>query len=292
MRHALAAFAVVLSTLLVPIGITATWLSLRVDNTAAYVDTVEPLAADPELRNALAEEVAAAAVATLEGNVPLGLLPGGVDDIVRASTKDIVQSDGFPEFWRQANADAHREFLAIVHEREEDVVADGYVVLDLRPLLDDVLADFAAEFGIPASMVPSAPLPVPVVAESRLEQARGGYQLLDALALWIPVLWAALIALALVVAPGLRSRMRTGAAGALGVAIGGVLVVLATSPTTDALVDQVDPAKQDLTRLVVEVVVDSLDDTALTAVVGGLVVAVALLAGSLLPRRRSRVGHP
>ena len=173
MRYALAAFAVVLSTLLVPIGITATWLSLRVDNTKAYVDTVEPLAEEPELRDALAKEVADAAIATLEGNVPLGLLPDSVDTIVQRSTKDIVESDSFPEFWREANADAHKEFLAIVHERKEDVVADGYVIVDLRPLLDDVLTDFAAEFGIPANLLPSTPLPLPVVRESRLERPAG-----------------------------------------------------------------------------------------------------------------------
>ena len=175
MRHALAAFAVVLSTLLVPIGITATWLSLRVDNTAGYVDTVEPLAADPELRNALAKEVAAAAVATLEGNVPLGLLPGG-DRRHRAGVDEGHRPERrLPGVLATANANAHREFLAIVHEREEDVVADGYVVLDMRPLLDDVLADFAAEFGMPASMAAVGPAPGPVVAESSLEQARGGY---------------------------------------------------------------------------------------------------------------------
>ncbi len=202
MRSALAAFAVVLSTLLVPIGITATWLSLRVDNTEAYVDTVAPLAEEPELREALAKEVADTAIATLESNVPLGLLPGGVDTVVRRSTEDVIESDSFPEFWRQANADAHKEFLAIAHDRDDNVVADGYVIVDLQPLLDDVLTDFAAEFGIPANLVPSTPLPLPVVRESRLEQARGAYQVLDALAWWVPLLWAGLVALAVLVAPG------------------------------------------------------------------------------------------
>lgn len=291
MRYALAAFAVVLSTLLVPIGITATWLSLRVDSTEAYVDTVEPLAEDPELRDALAKEVADAAIDTLEGNVPIGLLPDAVDDLVRASTKDVVESDNFPEFWRKANADAHQEFLAIVHERNGNVVADGYVIVDLRPLLDDVLADFAAEYGIPANLLKSAPLPLPVVRESELEKARGAYQVLDGLALWVPLLWAGLVALAVLAAPGLRGRMRVGAACAVGVAIGGALVMLLTSPVADAVVDQVEGEKQDLARLVVEVVVGSLDNYAWTGVIVGLVVGGVLLVGSLVPGRRVPAGH-
>ncbi len=292
MRIAVAAFAVVLATLLVPIGITATWLSLRVDTTEAYVDTVAPLAEEPELRATLAKEVADAAIATLESNVPLGLLPDGIDTVVRRSTEDVIGSDGFPEFWRQANADAHQEFLAIVHDRDDNVVADGYIIVDLQPLLDDVLTDFAAEFGIPANLVPSVPLPLPVLRESRLEEARGAYQVLDALAWWVPLLWAGLVALAVLVAPGIRGRLRAGTASAVGVAVGGVLVLLLTSPATDAVVDQVEPQKQDLARLVIEVVVDSLDDTALTAVIVGVVVGGVLFVGSLVTGRRTPAGHP
>lgn len=292
MRHAVAALAVLLSTLLVPLGITSTWLSLRVNDTEAYLDAVEPLAVDEQLRSALAVEVAEAAIATIDSAVPLGLMPDAVDDLVRSTTEDVVESDAFPAFWRQANADAHREFLAIVAERDEDVVADGFVVIDLGPLLDAVLADFAAEYGIPAELLPSVPLPLPVVAEARLEQARGAYRVLDGAALWVPLLWAALVAVAVATAPGLRGRIRTGAACAIGVGLGGALVLLLVPPTVDALAGQVEPAKQELTRLLLEVILDSLDRSAVAAAVGGPAVGVGLLAASLLPARRSRAGHP
>lgn len=288
MRLGLATLAVVLATVLVPLGITSTWLSLRVDSTEAYVDTVAPLANDPELRAALADEVADAAVAAITGNVPAALLPDSLDAGARAATQRVVENDGFPEFWRKANADAHEEFLAIVHERDKDVVADGYVFIDVGPLLDDVLADFVAELGLGDTIdLPPQTLLVPVVPESRLEQARGAYQALDFLAFWVPLGWAALVAFALVVARGLQGRLRTGAAAAFGVAIGGGLVLLVTSPVTDAVVDQVDREKQDLARLVVEVVVDSLDGYALTASIVGLVVGAVLMVGSFLtPRSR------
>ncbi len=286
MRLGLAALAVVLATVLVPLGITSTWLSLRVDSTEAYVDTVAPLADDPELRDALADEVAGAAVAALTGNVPAALLPDSLDTAVRAATQRVVDNDGFPEFWRKANADAHREFLAIVHDRDKGVVADGYVFIDVGPLLDDVLADFVAELPGGSNIdLPPQSLLVPVVPESRLEQARGAYQALDFLAVWVPLGWAALVAFAVIVAHGVRGRLRTGAACAIGVAIGGALVLLLTQPVTDAVVEQVDAGKQDLARLVVEVVVSSLDSSALTAVIGGLVIGAGLLVGSFLPGR-------
>ncbi len=286
-RLGLAAFAIVLSTVLVPLGITANWLSLRVDNTKAYVDTVAPLADDDELRERLADEVASAAIAKLEV-VPFGL-PDALDTMVKASTRAVVDNPDFPEFWRDANADFHREFLKIVHHRDKGVVADGWVYIDVGPLLDQVLADAAEQWHIPPALIPpSAPLPVPVVRESQLEKARGAYQVLDGLALWVPLAWAALVALAVLVSPGWRGRLRAAAAAALGVAVGGVLVMLLTSPVTDAVVDQADAANQDLVRLVLDVVAGTLQDTALTAAIGGLVIGLALLGGSLLPGRSGR----
>ncbi len=287
MRHVVAAFAVVLSTLLVPIGITATWLSLQVDSTEGYVDTVTPLADEPELRDALAKEVSAAATSAIADIVPGA---GAFRDVIRVSTREVVENDAFPEFWRSANAKAHREFLAIVHERDEDVVADGWVYIDIGPLLDEVLDDLVEVLPVRVEL-PSTPVLVPLVRESDLERGRGAYLALDFMALWAPLLWIALVALAVVATPGLRGRLRAGVACAVGAALGGLLVILLSGPTTDAIVEQVEPEKQDLVRLVVEVVASSLDDTASAVIIGGIVVGAILLVGSLWPRR-APAAHP
>ena len=295
MRHAIAAFAVVLSTLVVPIAVTATWLSLRVDDTDAYVDAVAPLADEPQLRAALSRELAQAASASVAERVPGA---GAFDGMIRRMTQDVVANDAFPEFWREANAKAHREFLAIVHERDADVVADGWVYLDIGPLLDEVLADLVGVLPV-AVELPSRPVLVPVVPESELERGRGAYQVLDFLAVWAPLLWLALVALAVLVAPGVRGRLRTAALCAFGAALGGALALLLEAPVTDLAVDQAEPENQDLVRLVVEVVTASLGDTALAVVVAGLVVGSGLLVASLLPglpglhgRADRRTAHP
>lgn len=286
-RNALAAFAVILATLLVPLGIGATWLSLRVDHTQAYVDTVAPLADNAELRSRLADEVASAAVSTLQSNVPVGL-PSALDTMVQASTTTVIESDDFPRFWRQANADTHREFLAIVHDEKGHVDSSGWVVVDLRPLLDSVLKDVVKNIPGAAAIIdalPKAPLPLPVIRESDLEKGRGLYQLLDALSLWLPLLWTGLVLVAVLAAHGWRGRLRAVAAAALGLAIGGVVVLLGIGPVTDLIVGQVESGKRDLARLVIGVVLDTLHDEARTVVVAGGLIGVLLLALSLLPGR-------
>jgi hypothetical protein len=290
-RTALAAFTIVLASLLVPVAVSAGWLALRVDETEAYVDTVAPLADDPELRAALSERVALAAVGKLQRNVPIGL-PRSLERRVRQTTDMVVESPGFPQFWRQANAKAHREFLAIVHERPEDLESrDGWITVDLRPLLDQVIVEFAEAHGIPPDMVPSTALPIPVLPESRLADVRGGYNLLNGLALWLPPLWLALVAVGVLAARGWRARLRAAAAAGLGLAIGAGVVLLLTPWATDLVVDQAGPDQQELVRLVIEVVVSSLGDTARMIAVVGLVAAVALFAGSLWPRREPE-SHP
>lgn len=286
-RNALAAFAVILATLLVPLGIGATWLALRVDDTSAYVDTVAPLADNAELRSRLSDEVATAAVSTLQSNVPVGL-PAALETMVRASTSAVIESDDFPRFWRQANADTHREFLAVVHDQKGHVDASGWVVVDLRPLLDSVLKDVVKNIPGAAAVVdalPKTPLPMPVIRESDLEKGRGLYQLLDALSLWLPLLWTGLVVVAVLAATGWRGRLRAVAAAALGLALGGAVVLLGIGPVTDLMVGQVESEKRDLARLVIDVVLDTLHDEARTVVVAGGLIGVLLLAVSLLPGR-------
>jgi hypothetical protein len=286
-RNLLAAFAVILATLLVPLGIGATWLELRVDDTQAYVDTVAPLADNAELRSRLADEVATAAVSTLQSNVPVGL-PATLDAMVRTSTEAVIESDDFPKFWRQANADTHREFLAIVHDDKGHVDANGWVVVDLRPLLDSVLKDVVKSIPRAAAVIdvlPKTPLPMPVIRDSDLEKGRGLYQLLDALSLWLPLLWTGLVVLAALAAHGWRGRLRAVAFAALGLAVGGVVVLLGIGPVTDLIVGQVESEKRDLARLVIDVVLDTLRDEARTVIVAGGLIGVLLLVLSLLPRR-------
>ncbi|UMG94537.1 hypothetical protein [Nocardioides sp. TF02-7] len=301
-RSALAALAVVLATLLVPAAVTASWLSLRVEDTDAYVDTVAPLADDPVLRRELGDRVTEAAVGRLRSAVPPGLA-GSLEAMVRSTTASVVESPAFPEFWRQANADVHEQFLAVVHERPDtdtDIDTDtdtadtgGWVTVDLRPLVEQVLRTYAADNGLPEGLVRAPELRVPVLPESRLVEARGGYRALEGLAFWLPLGWAALVALAVVVARGMRGRLRTAAAAAAGAALGAALLLPLTDVGADLVVDRAGADQRDLVRLVVEVVAGTLDDTARWVAVGGGVTAAVLLVVSLVvPARGGRRSRP
>lgn len=282
---------VLVATLVAPVAIGASWLMFRVDSTDAYVDTVAPLADQPTLRAELADRLAVAAVGALEDHLPVGL-PEAADARAHDAAVAVIESPDFPEFWREANADAHREFLRIVHDERRGRPVEGYLTIDLSPLLGDVFERMAAA-GIPIETVPEVPLRVPVVEKQRLAEAGGPYRLLEGLGLWLPLLWLVLVGLAVLLAHGWRGRLRTVGFAALGPALAGALVGLVDGPATDVIVDEIEPDRRELVRLFVEVILDGLDRTATgVLVVTGLLGVALLLASFVVPRsRKEQTAH-
>lgn len=285
MRPSLAGLLVIVATLLTPLGVTAWWLSSTVDDTDAYVDTVAPLADDPDLRDRLAEAVGDAGFSSLDEDLPLGL-PDGFAGMIDEAARQVTGNEEFPTFWRDANRATHREFLAIV---EDDAPADGWLLVDLGPLMLAVYQQLEAD-GVPVAMLPEPHLVVPVAPESELAEHRDAYRLLDAVSGWLPLLWAALVVLAAAVARGLRGRLATLGLAALGLALGSVLVRLTAAPVTDVALESVDPRRRGLADLIAEVMVGRLESTsvyvaALAAVAGLLLMAAAALTGRREPAR-------
>lgn len=287
MRGTLAGICLLLATLLVPVAVTATWTELRVDDTRAYVDTVAPLADDPDLRAELADRAAETAVASLQEHVPLEL-PQSLDRMAHDAADTVVGSDDFPEFWRQANEDAHRQFLGVMRaDPQGAAVVDGWVVVDLAPLMREVFQRLAEE-GIPVEVLPEPSFDVPVIPKAKLVEVRGAYRAVNGMATWLPVVWVVLVGIAVALGRGLRGRLRVGGLACLGVAAGAGLVWLASGPVTELVVDQADPGQQPLVRLVAEVVIDRLASWALGLVVVGGMVGLGLLLVSLAVRRERR----
>ena len=282
MRSTTAFLLVLVATLLAPLVIATSWLSARVDDRQEYVDTVAPLADDPEVRRLLSAAAADAAVEALQQHVPVGL-PGAVEEWARAAAEMVVESPSFPEFWRKANADLHTDVMALVED--PDARADGSVTVDAAPLVGQVLLSLE-ERGLPVGLLPEIPLRVPVAPESRLLEVSDQYRAAEAASRWLPVAWFALVALAVVVATGWRGRVRTLGLALLGVALGAVAVLLAVDPLADFAAEQAEVGREELTGLMLDVVLESLTPYArgflLAAPIGLVLVAV-----SVWPRRRA-----
>lgn len=287
MRSFSAALAVLLATLLAPFAIAGTWLTARVDDREAYVDTVAGLADDPKVRAVLADATADAAVGALQQHIPVGL-PAAVRAWAQDAATMVVESPEFPTFWRTANADLHDQVLAVLDH--PDAPADGSITVDAGPLVAQVLLALE-DRGIPVGLLPDVALRVPVERESRVAEAGPAYRTVDGMTRLLPLVWAGLVLIAVLLAPGWRGRARAGGFALLGVALAAVALLAAADPLSSAVLDRVAVGRRELAGALLDAVLGSLEPYArgfLVAAPAGLV----LVAVGLWSRRRRESPFP
>lgn len=283
MRASSALLLVLLATVVAPFVIATSWLNAKVEDRQEYVATVAPLANDSEVREVLADAVATGAVAALQQYVPIGL-PTAVGEWAQRAATEVVESPEFPTFWRTANEDLHAQVLDVLED--PDASPDGKLTVDAGPLLAQVLL-VLEERGIPVSLLPTISLDVPVAPRAELVDAGGTYRAANGVARLLPIVWAGLVVLAILVAAGWRGRLRIAGLALLGVAAAAALLKVSSGPITDAVSDRAQSGNQALARIMAEAVTASLSPYA-TGFLLALPFGLVLLAATLWPRRRAK----
>lgn len=281
MRILAAAVGLLLATVLAPLVIAGRWTASKVEHTDAYVATVAPLAADPALRQQFGEALGTAAAEQLAQRLPVGM-PSAGGDLIRSAAVAVVDQPGFPAYWRSANRQVHRQFLAIMDGRGDP---SGYVYVDATPLLHEMFGKLQQQIPAVQALV-GVRLEIPVASDARLARQRTRYHLVTGLAAYGPWLWGLVVLASIAIAPGWRGRLRALSGAALAVAVGAVVVMAARAPLTTYAADHAGVGDTDLVRLILRVVLDSLGPYARGFAVVALPVAIAALLISLVPTGR------
>lgn len=289
MRNLTALLVVILASLLAPVALGSSWLTARIDDRQDYVDTVAPLADDPDVRRVLADASAASAMAALEQYVPAALIPDALSELTRTAATEVVESPGFPDFWRQANDDLHRDVIGVLED--EDASPDGSVTVDASPLVAQVLLLVAEDYSIPATLVPDIELEVPVVSRAKIVEAGPTYRRAHSVASWTPLAWVGIVALALLIAAGWRGRVRTLGFVCLGVAAAAGVVLVLAEPVQDRVVAEIATGQQELARVMLDALGASLPSY-VRGFLWAAPVGVVLIVLSWWPRRRRPQADP
>jgi hypothetical protein len=191
-RFAAAALvAVVLATtvLLVP----AAWARRTLVNEDRYLATVDEIATQPAVQQALATEITTAVFdaldveqrlsSLLQDRVPeVAFLAGPISDSVEGFVEDevltIVQSDAFISFWTTANRFIHEQALAVLRGESDVIQIQGdQVVLNYLPLVNAALSELSSVLsdllGRPVTLPTITADTVPSDAIGLLEGALG-----------------------------------------------------------------------------------------------------------------------
>ncbi len=234
------AILVILACVLAPLSVASVWASSQISDTDAYVETVAPLADDPAVQRAIANEVTTVifdnidveglttdALSTIaeQPNVPprvADALPAlavpitnGVQSFTRDQVNSFVASPQFAQLWDQVNRIAHEQVTKLLEGNQGGAVsAQGdTITLNLGPIIDEVKNRLVDRGFTLASNIPSVDKSFVLVQSESITQAQGFYSLLNTLGVWLPFVVLALFVAGVLLA---RDRRRALLKGALG----------------------------------------------------------------------------
>ncbi|MFI1422980.1 hypothetical protein ACH4VX_34495 [Streptomyces sp. NPDC020731] len=284
LRNALSAALVALACLLAPCGALAAWAAFGLADTGRYVDTVAPLAADPDIRDAVADAVGDEVVRELDtetAGAPLG-------PFVRDAIRSFTRTEAFRTAWEAGNRAVHD---AVLHALRDDATTPGPVTVDLAPVTARVRAQLAADHMPFAHRIPVEHTEVAVVPAGEVAGLRKGYHVLDAAAFWLPLATVVLAVTGIAVA---ACRRRALTATGLGTALGGALLALAIAVGRRlTLADLPDRVHRPAAAAVYDALTATLRTASWLLLALGLTVAlVSWLTGRLGPRREPPVPAP
>jgi hypothetical protein len=305
-RVSLTTLLIVVSCVLAPLSVAAVWLRSEITDTNRYVKTVEPLAKDPAVQQAITTNLTnvvftyvdvqgltqqALTALTERGTLPadvatrLEALAGPLATGVRSFTEDrigqIVRSEAFAQAWTQANRTAHQQLMAaLTGEKGGGVVIEGNAVkVNLAPFLSVVKQRLVASGFELASRIPEVNATFVIFESADVSQAQRLLAALDSLGFWLPLIILALAALGIYLAPDHRlAFVGTGCGIAVAMLVGGVALAVAR----DAYLRSVPPTTLpgDAAAALFDTVVRFLRDTLWATFLIGLLVALgAFLTG-------------
>jgi hypothetical protein len=231
-RSVVVVACLVVLAVVAPLTIVATWAHDEVADTDRFVETVAPLAENPDIQAAIStrltneivsridvSDIITEAANALEDqglptNVAASLralgtpLEQGVEGFVSDRVNDLVASEEFAQAWETANREAHGQMVAVLTGEEGTAVTveGNAVTLNLATLIEAVKARLVDSGFTLAERIPEVTAEFVLFESADIARAQNAFRLLDAMARALPILAVVLLATALVAA---RRRRRT-----------------------------------------------------------------------------------
>ena len=309
------AILLVLACLLSPVAVTSVWARTQVTNTNAYVDTVAPIADDPAVQAAIANQVTTIVLDKIDvskittealtslsqiNNLPprvaasLPALAAPISNGIEGFTKDqvnkAVRTPQFATVWAQVNRIAHQQVLRLLQGKQGGALSaqGNSITLNLGPIVAQVKSRMVSRGFALAQKIPAVNRSFTVVQSNQVSKVQSAYRLLNSLGTWLPFVCLALFGGGIALA---RNRWRAVVRGALGltaamVVLGAGLTILRTTYVQSTPAGILTP---EAAGNVFDILVRFLRTSLRSLAVLGLVVALAAhLSGSSPSAARTR----
>jgi hypothetical protein len=262
-KSAVAVIAILLACVLAPVSVVSVWAKSQVFDTDRYVETVAPLADDPAVQAMVTQRITTEifsridvtqltsdAVTALQGQLPSGVgqnlqalapvMADGVQNVVRDQIGNLVATSAFADAWAEANRAAHDELVATLSGQGRALEVQGTTVsVQLATFVNAVKQRLSDRGFTLAERIPDINASFVVLRSPDLPRVQRGFDALNTLGLWLPVLTLALFAIGVFLA---RDHRRALIGAGLGLALSMLLVGIALALARLAYLDAVPPS--------------------------------------------------
>ena len=221
-RNAGAIAIALIAAILIALAVPALWLNRMVTDTDVYVETVAPLAEDPDIQKAIATAASEAIIEKLDAqarleqllpeNLQILAVPAGqaVNEFITKQSLKLVESDQFAQLWEKVNRASHQALVTAVTGKDTGAVnvQEGVITLDVGVLVDELKTRLEdAGLGL-ASKIPSDISKEIVLYESPvLAQMTSVFDLISRIAFILPILGLTLAAASVGIAANRRKAV-------------------------------------------------------------------------------------
>ena len=316
-RTIIATLLIVLGCVLAPLAGVAVWARNQVTNTDRYIATVGPLASDPAIQSAIADQITRQVFTYLDvqglttqaidavaqgGNLPPRVadqlqalstpIANGIQSFTRTQVGKVVESDAFADAWVQANRLAHAELVkALTGEGDGSITVENDTVsINLAAFIQTVKQSLVASGFTLAERIPAVEASFPIFKSDQIPRARSAFHLLTTLGNWLPFIALLLIGLGVYVA---KDHRRALVGAGIGVAAGMLLLAIGLAVFRSIYLDSVPSnlLPHDAAAILYDTIVRFLRAGLRTVFVLGLVVAAgAFLTGHSATATHARQG--
>ena len=316
-RTIIATLLIVLGCVLAPLAGVAVWARNQVTDTERYIATVGPLASDPAIQKAIADQITAQVFTYLDvqglttqaidavargGSLPPRVadqlqalstpIASGIQSFTRTQVGKVVESDAFADAWVQANRLAHAELVkALTGEGSGSITVENDTVsINLAAFIQTVKQQLVASGFTLAERIPAVDASFPIFQSDQIPRARSAFHLLTTLGNWLPFIALLLIGLGVYVA---KDHRRALVGAGIGVAAGMLALALGLAVFRSIYLDSVPSnlLPHDAAAILYDTIVRFLRAGLRTVFVLGLVVAAgAFLTGQSATATRARQG--
>lgn len=280
-RTVVAIVLLIAGCVLAPVALTAAWARTQVTNTDRYVENVVPLAADADVRTAIADRI----TDVILRNLPTRIADGA-RGVVRGQVGQLVDSETFQTLWRNANRAAHTQLVGALSGRDGPVGVNGDTVsIDLGPFVAAARERLVAAGFSAAERIPDVHQSFDLFSSPDLYRAQRGYRLLDRFGTVLPFAAGGLLVLGLCLAVDRRrALLGTGLGVAVSMVVLRVVLAIGRNHYLDRLPAGISPATG---AAAFDILTRSLRTALLVSFVIGLLAAGAAVVAGLVTRRRS-----